>query len=168
MPHASHRLDLALVPADLTRELPEHAVDALLGAWRARGWLRLDGGPGPEADALIEGGFKRLWVDRPARLSLYANQQGGFHVSCPSTGGEVAAAFGRATQAWREGGARALDCPSCGARHALEDMALSPPGAFGRWALILGDCAALHLRPEAHAALQDALGSMVAVSRRVG
>ncbi len=167
MPHASHRMDLALVPSDLGRALDEARYQALTQAWEARGWVK-SGAPGPEADALIEGGFRRLRLDRPPRLSLYANQQGGFRVACPSTGGDAATAFGKATQRWREGGPRTLRCPSCGDEHPLEAMVLSPPGAFGLWAVIVADCDALHLRPDAMLELGHALGPMVAVSRRVG
>lgn len=164
MPRASHRMDLALVLTDA----PDPArFEALRQVWEARGWVR-GAAPGPQVDGLIEGGFKRLWLDLPGRLTLYANQQGGFRVTCPSTGGNAAAAFGRALQAWREGGPMALDCPACGHSHPLDALTLAPPGAFGRGAVIFADCAAHHPRQATLAELEDALGPLRTVSRRVG
>lgn len=167
MPHASHRLDLNLVPGDLERDLDRPALDDLFRAWERAGWIA-GSSPGPAVEGLVEGGFRRIWVDDPGRITLYANQQGGFHVRCPRCGEGAARAFGKAVQAWREGGARSMRCPACEVELALEELILLPPGRFARWALVLSDCAALHLSPAAKRDLEAALGSMVTVSRRVG
>lgn len=167
MPHASHRLDLLRVPADLDAPPDQEAWQRLLAAWRADG--RLAGsGSGRDGDGLIQGGFRRLWLDDPGRLTLYANQQGGFRVSCPRGGANLAAEFSAALQRWREGADRGLPCPACGAWHALEAIPLSPPGAFARWAVVFSDVGSLELREDAEQALIAALGPLRPVLRRVG
>lgn len=167
MPPASHRLDLLLVPDQPERPLDRPAWDALLRSWIGRGHVR-GTGPGPAAEALIEGGFRRLWLDDPGRVTFFGNHQGGFRVTCPATGLPIAPRFSEALTRWRGGGPRALDCPACGASHLLEAVRLDPPGAFGPFAVCLADVSALHLRPAARLEVEAALGPMVTVWKRVG
>ena len=76
------------------------AFDALKREWTAEGRI----GSGAALDGLVQGGFRRLWLDLPGRLTLYANQQGGYYVRCPATGQGIALAFSEAVQGWRRGG----------------------------------------------------------------
>lgn len=167
MPRASHRLDLALVPTEAARPPDRAAWEALLARWRAEGLL-VEGRPGPRADALIPGGFARLWLDEPGRLTLYANQQGGYSARCPSCEALLTAAFSAALQRWREGGPDQLRCPACGLALPLARATLAPPGAFARFAVILADVSALEPEPDALRALEAALGPLRRILRRVG
>lgn len=164
MPHASHRLDLALLPVDPELAAPRAALDALRDRWRARGWLDQDG-PGPVP--LIAGGFRRFWLDDPGRVALWANQQGGFQVRCPTTGANAAMDFTRGVEAWRRGAPRRAIC-ACGEVHPLEDFTLRPPGGFARFALVFADVGSLDLDPAARAELSSAVGPLRDVVRRVG
>ncbi|MCB9676865.1 MAG: hypothetical protein H6737_17250 [Alphaproteobacteria bacterium] len=127
-PRATHRLDLHLVPGDLSEAAAE-AVEALWRAWEAQGYLA-GRGPGERAGALVEGGFAHARRDDPGAVVLYANQVGGFQVRCPECG---------------SGLARSLDwagttvCPSCGGAFALEALDCRPPVARGRASLVLMD-----------------------------
>ncbi len=153
LPRPSARIDLIIV-----RTAPDAALaglEALLDSWGERSHERI-----------MDGGFRRLQIDPPDRVRFYANQQGGFRVSCAGT--SIARDFSDAVQAWRRGGARALDCPACGERHALETISLRPPGAFARGALQFLDAGAARLTPTAMAELSERVGPVRRVVRRVG
>lgn len=76
-------------------------------------------------------------------------------------------AFGRALGSWRAGGERALSCPACGERRALEQLRYRPPAAFGRVALELAEVEAPSPDPVVMAWLTDRWGGVRRVLRRV-
>lgn len=153
MPRPSHRLDLVVLPDEPCRPVPAAAAHALAAAWRAT----------PPA------GARGVRVDLPARISLYANQLGGFRVRCPVSGENLVPAFGPAIAAWRGGGPRSLVCPACGAPHALESLAFSPEAAFAAGGVVLADVASADLPPAAREQAAAHLGGPVRViARRVG
>jgi hypothetical protein len=160
MPRASHRLDVVLVSADLEREPDAAAFEVLRSSWVASG--RLSDG------SLVRGGFRRLWLDVPGHMALYANQQGGYYVRCPKSGGNLARIFGAAVQAWRGGGERSLVCPHCGEVHALEAVTLAPPGVFGLGAVVFSDTESVELGDDVQAQLRPVLGESLVIVRRVG
>ena len=161
-PRPGHRLDLYVVPEG-RRPLPEHAelvarlAEVELGPGRV---------PAEAAERVVEGGFSSVRVDRPGGVHLYANGQGGFRVSCPASGDSIVPAFSKALSAWRQGGERALICPSCGDEHALEAVDFRPAAAFGSGALVLADVQDARLRPEGHALLEEILGPFTVVGTR--
>ena len=163
MPRASHRVDLLLVPDDLQRIPCAEAFAVVKQMWTAAGLLEPASGSG-----LVQGGFRRLWLDLPDRLWLYANHQGGYHVRCPQSGGNLAAIFSAAVQDWRHGGEFALRCPCCDRSHALDAIILAPPGAFARGAVIFSDVGSLTLADGVLEALQPVLGECREIVRRVG
>lgn len=114
----------------------------------------------------MPGGFRGLRQDRPGKLRLYANGQGGFRVRCPVTGDNVVPAFQRALSAWRSGGPPRLDCPACDAPHTLDALDYAPDAAFGRGALVLVDVASAVPDPDGLAALEPLLGPVVVVGSR--
>ncbi|NOY25889.1 MAG: flavodoxin-dependent (E)-4-hydroxy-3-methylbut-2-enyl-diphosphate synthase, partial [Oligoflexia bacterium] len=141
MPHARDRLDLIVLPADHHLDVDARAVCSLFDRWQAAGLLAAGTGPmrrtaGPRAWALLPGGFGVVWLDRPRGLTLYANQLGGFRVLCPRCGGSLARAFGHAVEGLRRGGPDIVSCPACGHQLAASQIALSPPGALARGAVI--------------------------------
>ena len=154
----SHRLDLLLVPQP-PEQLPDPAN--LLARWRERGWLE------PRSSGIVEGGLARVRVDRPGRVILYANQQGGFGVTCPTCGANAVGAFSTAVTAWRAGADRVAACDACGERHPLEHYRCAPAAAFGRIAVVLHDVASAFLQEGVLAESQDLLGSLAVVRRRV-
>ncbi len=166
MPHASHRIDMLFVPADPEAIWLPTGFEALCRTWQARQWLSGDG-PGPDVEALVPGGFSRVRLDEPGRMVLYANQQGGFQVRCPGTGGNIASAFGVALGAWRHGAPRVMDCPDCGVEHLLDACILRPDGAFGRVALVLGDVNAITMLAEGLQTIEEVMGPSRVVLRRV-
>lgn len=163
MPRPTHRLDLYLVPRERP---PPGAGTALLTALAALGVLTDGGGPGPRARELVAGGFGRVRFDDPGTEVLYANQLGGFRVTCPARGANVVPAFQAALQLWRAGGARSVACPECGAQHDLAELDFAPPAAFGFCALVVADAGDRVLRPDAAAEIEAALGRCVLVWRR--
>jgi hypothetical protein len=159
----SHQLELLLVPREpwlVSRGL------ALLDRLRAEGVLDAGGAPGPAARRWCSGSFARLWLDDPGRVVLYANRQGGFRVQCPIRGEPIVRAFEAAVTAWRAGGPRELVCPGCGQIHALDDVAASPPLAFGRFAIVTSDVGHADLTPEGLAWAEEELGPTRMVARR--
>lgn len=163
MPRPSHRIDLLLLPADRSVTPDASAFDALKREWTAEGRI----GPGAERDGLVQGGFRRLWLDLPGRLTLYANQQGGYYVRCPVCRAGIALAFSEAVQGWRRGGAFGLSCPACGAEHPLDAVTLAPPGAFALGAVVLSNVASLDLAADVHQRLRPVLGEIREIVRRV-
>lgn len=138
----THRLAALLVPQDPALEPSPSAVQHCLDGLRARGILSGDR-PGPRVDSWSPGGFRRLRVDRPGRLALYANRQGGFHVRCPACKAQVAREM---SAAWsRRLGAVA--CPACHQDTELAALEYRPPAAFARFALELSDVQTLVLLP---------------------
>ncbi|MEL6342671.1 MAG: hypothetical protein AAFV53_06035 [Myxococcota bacterium] len=162
----THRLDLILVSNTVERHPDAAAFADVCAAWRAAGRLVGDG-PG-EGTPLVDGGFRRLWLDLPARVTLYANHQGGYYVRCPITQGNLAREFSVAVEQWRAGEPRTLACPHCGQIHPLEEVRMAPPGAFGRGAVIFSDVGSMGLGPGVEAALMPVLGECQAIGRRVG
>lgn len=167
MPHASHRLDLVLVLDDPEREPDPRAWAALRERWTARGWLR-DGRPGPGAEQLIAGGFERVTMSMPEKVTLYANQQGGYQVYCPRCDRSLAAQFAVAHERYKAGGPRAMRCPGCETFSALEDLRFAPDAAFARGALVISDVNSLDVEPAAKAEIEAAFGGVRNVLRRIG
>lgn len=163
MPRASHRVDLLLVPVDPQRIPCAEAFAEVEQGWRDAGLLEAKNGSG-----LVLGGFRRLWLDLPDRLWLYANHQGGYYVRCPQTGGNLAHSFSAAVQDWRRGGRFALDCPHCGQSHALDAVTLAPPGAFAKGAVIFSDVGSVDLADGVIEVLLPVLGESREIVRRVG
>ncbi|MFT5679558.1 MAG: hypothetical protein ACI8RZ_000462 [Myxococcota bacterium] len=164
MPRPSHRVDLLFVPTSLTLVPDAAAFDALKQAWTTEGRI----GAGADPDRIVLGGFRRLWLDLPGRLTLYANQQGGYYVRCPVDGGNIVPAFSAAVQGWRGGGGFSLTCTSCGALHSLDAVTLAPPGAFAQGAVVLSNVGGLTLAEGVAARLSAVLGgSHREVVRRV-
>ena len=161
MPHASHRIDLLVLPVDPNQPLDESAVAELLSIWGVD-----DRGRPGDPEQLMSGGCKRVWVDRPQRMWLYGNQSGGFHVRCPETGESIARDFGVAHRAWKTGGPRAMVCPSCGSTHPLEYVQFVPPAAFARWAVVFSDASSAVLSPDTVGHIEDALGRTRCIIRR--
>lgn len=160
MPHASHRMDLLVVPCDLEQGLDEEAVSRLFSAWG------LDAqGRSLESDRFVEGGCARIWVDRPGRLWLYGNQSGGFRVVCPVNGQSISKRFGQAHRDWKAGGPRTLEC-LCGETHALEDCVGRPPMAFAQWALVFSAVGGSRLTERASRDAFRAFGEHAVVLRR--
>lgn len=162
----SHRLDLCIVPED-PESYPRDAMAALIAHWAVRGIVNSAGWAESNANALVEGGFRRLRIDDPGRVVLYANQMGGFRVACPKREGNIVAAFRRALVASRKGEPRLLDCPACGNSHPLEALDYAPAAAFGRVCLVVSDVNDAHLTAEAVAEVSDRLGGWTLVRRRV-
>ena len=161
MPHASHRIDLLVLPKDPDQPLDEEAMTALFEAWGVDERGRVADHREP-----IAGGCKRVWVDRPGRVWLYGNQSGGFRVRCPVTQDNIAKSFGSAHRAWKNGGARVVLCPSCGNTHPLEDVQFAPPAAFARWALVFSDASSSVLHSSTMAQICEALGPTQSIIRR--
>jgi hypothetical protein len=162
----SHRLDLYIVPKD-PESNPREAVAGLLDHWMAQRIVDSAGLAESNASALVPGGFRRVRVDDPGRVVLYANQMGGFRVACAEEPGNIVAAFRSALSAWRGGGPRSLDCPACGAIHPLEALAYAPPAAFGRVSVVVADVEDADLTPEATSAVSAHLGEWTLIRRRV-
>lgn len=127
-PRASSRLRLFLVPGPAGGP-PAAAVLAGLGV--------VDWGVG--ADAV------RAWSGAPR---FFANGQGGFRVSCPTTGESLVPGFSAALEAWRLGGPRQIAC-SCGVAHDLDTLVYAPPAAFASTAIELWNVPAADLPPAA-------------------
>ena len=161
MPHASHRMDLLIVPEALDQPLDEAALEALFRRWGV--------GPNGRSDrtqTIVEGGCRRIWLDKPGRVLLYANQSGGFRVRCPESGDNIAQAFGRAHRDWKAGGSRTVGCPSCDQEHPLEGCVFEPPAAFSAWAIVLSDVGGVQLGTEFDAHVRDTIGPFQLIARR--
>ena len=164
MPRPTHRLSLYLVPDDPDREVDVPRLEAALDALRGEGVLA-GFGPGPRAEALVAGGFRRLRVDRPAQAVLYGNRQGGFYASCPACGAHLAAILGPVLRSWRHGGRREVR-GTCGVDSDLARLAYAPPAAIGRFALELRDVGAPELTSEGKPWVEAGIGSFVVVGSR--
>lgn len=160
----SSRLELALVPR--AADAPVEVGERLRDGWLTEGVLGPDGGPGPRADDLVAGGFRGWRLDRPDRLTLYANRQGGFGVRCPVHDAPIVPAF---VAAWSRSRERdevpVVPCPACGETHPGAALRFRPDAAFGRWALQLWGVETAALAPGA-AARWPGLAAMVTVPRR--
>jgi hypothetical protein len=167
MPFPSSRLDLALVPAVVERPLPEEAIQALLEAWRSRGILE-GNSAGDGADGLVAGGFEVVRVESSPHVQLWSNNQGGFRATCRSCKENVTGAFSAAVTLWRAGGERQFTCPQCGTLQPLEHALLEPPGAFGTWALVIGGAGDSEITAAAQLEIEEQLGAMRLVWRRMG
>jgi hypothetical protein len=166
MPHASHKLELLLVPNVPERPLDMVSIDALFDVWSGRGLIEGDG-PGRNADELIKDGFVRIWIDSPDRMWLYANQQGGFRVQCLHCDEHIAGEFNRAFRMWKKGAARCVVCPHCGVQTDLNDCQHRPDAAFACWAIVLSGVQSLGLGQGIREEVEQSLGPIKMVVRRV-
>lgn len=171
MPHARDRMDVVVVPAAPELELDRDAVVDLFDRWQDRALLASGGSElhrsaGPRAEELLPGGFGSLRLDRPAGITLYANQLGGFRVQCPACQAPLALAFGQAVQSWRAGGDPTVRCAHCGQARPAAQVPLRPPGAFARGAVIFGDVQGLQPAGPTLEALRQVLGEVKVVLRR--
>ena len=161
MPHASHRLDLLILPSQLDTAVDVSAVAGLFREWG----VDAQGRTADDCTVVLRG-CKRIWLDQPGRLILYGNQTGGFRVSCPTNGNNIARAFSVAHRAWKAGQPRSLTCPGCGQCHGLELCDFQPAAAFSNWAVVLGDVGDTSLTPCAMAQVKRALGETQLILRR--
>ncbi len=167
MPFPSHRLDIALVPAVVERPLPSDAIEALLADWRSRNIL--DGlAPGSAASDLVAGGFENVRIESFPKVQLWSNSQGGFRAICRHCHEVVTGGFSAAVTLWRAGGERTFRCPRCDVLQPLEHALLEPPGAFASWGLVIGGAVDSQLAEAAQLEIDDRLGAMRVVWRRVG
>ena len=160
MPHASQRLDLLVLPISMEQPLTSDAEAVIMDRWSVdiRGYSENMG-------RYIDGGAARVWVDRPGRIVLYANQSGGFRVRCPVSDAILSAEFGRAHRDWKAGGPRTVRCV-CGEVHPLESCVLSPPGAFATWAIVFASVNSVVLSERAVADLNECVGPFQTILRR--
>ncbi|MCB9781115.1 MAG: hypothetical protein H6742_21290 [Alphaproteobacteria bacterium] len=171
---ARDHLDVLVLPADPDGDIDVDAVRALFDQWQGQGLLASGTGSlrrtaGPRAWALVQGGFSTVWLDRPDRPTLYANQLGGFRVPCPHCRAPMAQAFSQATQRWRGGEtAVVVECGACGVRTPLYDVPLYPPGGFAHGAVVFADAGSLEPSGTALRELRTALAGVRVVLRRRG
>ncbi|TVQ90091.1 MAG: hypothetical protein EA397_14160 [Deltaproteobacteria bacterium] len=159
-PRPGSRLDLYLVPTQ-GRTLPSQEV--LKSALSEQG-IDLEG---DASGRLVDGGFASIRLDRPPRLTLYANRQGGFRVRCPAGGQNIVPSFNAALSSWRAGGqATIAECGACGGEHALSELDFAPPAALGRGAIVLVDVGSMRLTAEGGARFEAILGPFVIVGSR--
>ena len=166
MPHASHKLELLLVPNLPERSLDLASIGSLFDEWRGRGLVDGDG-PGTKLNQILPGGFVRIWIDSPGRVWLYANQQGGFRVQCPACGEHIAGEFNRAFLKWKTGGVRSVVCSHCDVHTDLNDCLHRPEAAFAQWAIVFSDVQSLEIDPEVYDEIEQTLGPMKVIVRRV-
>ena len=164
MPRPSSRLDLAVVPlgsAAVTsaRRLFEHFVQTDL--------CDAAGRPASRASTVGVGRFVRCRLDLPPGPVLYANQLGGFRVSCPACDGNVVPVFSAALKEAKSGGEGRLRCPSCEVQTAVAGLAFAPPAALGRAAVILATVDHFQIAPEMLSEIEAACGPVRVIAIRV-
>ena len=157
-----HSLDLYLVPNSALETPP---LEVCLAALEAEDLVAGRRG-GPRAMGLVSGGFQGVRLDRPGRLTLYANRQGGFRVSCPTTRDNVAPAFQAAPTAWRAGGPTRIACPSCGEVHLFDELVYAPAAAVGWGAVGLLDVETASVLEAGRAQVERVLGPVTIVGSR--
>lgn len=141
------------------RALFAHAVDA--------GVCLQSGAPGPHADAWVQGGFARMRVDIPPGPTLYANQQGGFRVFCPSCAENVVPAFSGVLSVFRATSSAELTCPACAVSTPIAELHFAPSAAVGKAALVISDAADGRLQPGVLDNLHERFGPVAIVAARV-
>ena len=141
-------------------------LQSLMSTWEEKEWID-EHGRGISKDHPVEGGFSRLMIDKPEKILLYANHQGGYKVLCPVSFQNIARAFSEGVEAWRKGGERVLYCPLCNVEHALEEAVLKPNGSFSKGAVILRGVHSIHFSQEALADIESILGKTAIVYRRL-
>ncbi|MGK0344835.1 MAG: hypothetical protein ACI855_000899 [Myxococcota bacterium] len=164
LPRPSSRLDLMLVPpmegaVTVARALFAQSVEA--------GICLDSGAPGPAANTWIAGGFARIRVDVPLTPTLYANQQGGFRVFCPSCTDNVVPVFAPVLAAFRVSGVARLTCPHCTVSTPIAELTFTPSAAVGQAALVIADAADGQLQDGVLQDLEERFGPVAIVAARV-
>ncbi len=143
------------------------AFERLRGTWLQEEVLKMGPGNlllgGPQAGLLVPGGFHALRLDLPGTVSLYASQQGGFRVQCPSCAAPLAREFSRAMEDFRQGGSDSLTCSACRKLLHLEEASCSPAIGLASGALILMDVGSAEASPR----LVESVVAMLGPSPRV-
>lgn len=164
VPRPSSRLDLAVVPS---RERAVTQCRLLLAHWTASGVCDERGAPGLRAESVVHGGFARIRLDLPLGPVLYANQQGGFRVACPSCQTSVVPNFASALRRVRQGHDTPLSCGHCGIATRVDDLVYSPPAAVGEAALVIADAGHGTLTDEALADIRAHIEAAKVIAIRV-
>jgi hypothetical protein len=125
------------------------------------------GAPGPAANTWIAGGFARIRVDVPLTPTLYANQQGGFRVFCPSCTDNVVPVFAPVLAAFRVSGVARLTCPHCTVSTPIAELTFTPSAAVGQAALVIADAADGQLQDGVLQDLEERFGPVAIVAARV-
>ncbi len=125
------------------------------------------GAPGPAANTWVAGGFVRIRVDVPLVPTLYANQQGGFRVSCPGCSENVVSVFSPVLASLRTSGDARLTCPRCAVCTPIAELVFVPKAAVGRAALVIADVADGQLQHGVLQDLQERFGPVAIVAARV-
>lgn len=153
----SHRLNLYLVPA---KAPDEERLDAGLAELSRLGVVS-GMKPGPRAEDLVDGGFAMLRVDRPGRIVVYGNRQGGYRVRCPGCGANQVPAFSAALPTLSR-----VRCEACEREHPIRGLRYEPPVAFGALCVELRDVGAPELKPWGHELMRSALGDFDTIGSR--
>ena len=166
MPFPRSFVDICIVFPDLNNSIKEENIALLLETWKAKYWL--DEELRAQRKGLLEGEFHRVLVELPTEILLYANHQGGYRVFCPRVNQSIVSEFSKAVSQWRRGGERNLNCSICGEIHALEEVVLKPKGRFSKGAIILKNVSSIELSEEAKLDIEEHLGEVDFVYKRVG
>ena len=115
----------------------------------------------------MHGGFVRARVDVPLGWTLYANQQGGFRVTCPSCGANLVRPLGEGVARLAHGREVEVRCPECGVASDIDALVYAPSAAVGRAALHLADVGNSELSDAALIDVRERVGAFRVVARRV-
>jgi hypothetical protein len=159
-------LDICIVFPDLDNPKTEENIALLLENWKGKSWIDEDFKA--EKDGLLDGSFQLILVEPPTEIFLYANHQGGYRVLCPKLDQSIVHEFTKAVSQWRRGGERHLSCSACGEIHGLEDVILKPNGRFSKGAIILKNVSSIALSEEAKLDIEQHLGEVDFVYKRIG
>ena len=169
MPLPRHQLDIIICPAHCEQVLSGQGGRRLLQKWQSHGWIDADGKCVlSHKNAMIQGGFARLFLDQPEGMRFYGNHQGGYYVQCPTNSSNIVPSFVTAMKQWRQNQHRSLHCPSCEQSHDLNDLYFRPPAAFAMGALVIQNVDSTEICPTVLNDLQLWLGDFKLVLKRMG
>ena len=168
MPLTSSRLDLIIVPEDRTLIVSDSEALRLHNEGMSRAWWDDEGLAGIRSEQVVEGGFSRVRLERSDTMKLWANQGGGFRVTCPHCAAGMVRPLARLTESLRQGGPWTdVTCPSCGRASDPHALRIAPTARFARTGLWLADVGRATPTETFLAWVSEQFGPVVVVGRRV-
>jgi len=166
MPFVRNSLDIIICSDNPDIPLKMDNMNRLIQDWVEKGWLE-NNQPVSNGICIVQGGFVQLIIEKPEKIRLYANHQGGYRVRCPKNEQNIAREFSRSVQDWRAGGDRILVCPSCSQIHALEEVTLLPSGAFSQGAICFKGAESISLTQQAQKDIDFFVGRNRVILKRL-
>lgn len=172
MPFPRSQLDIIIVSSSKSGVIPFEKLHMLQAKWERLGITNQNRVTPYGLEYLGLRNVDLIRIEHPEKHRLYANHQGGYRVYCPECNALCTSEFVASIVRWRRGDSSPdlvhVACPDCTQTSSLSKMVGRPNFAFAKGVVILGGVNSTEINPDAIVDIQEELGPITFVYRRVG